>query len=135
LTRRISYANISMMEAVQRKQLEWIASSRQELREFPEDVRDEIGFALFRAETGGKHTSAKPLKGFGGGGVLEIVADDKGKTYRAVYTVKFRLAVYVLHTFQKKSTTGVKTPKHIDLIKQRLKQAEQHYRKNYEQSR
>jgi phage-related protein len=80
-----------------------------------------------------KHPSAKPLKGFGGATVLEIVEDFDGSTYRAIYTVKFRLAVYVLHMFQKKSTNRIKTPKHvIDLIKQRMKQAQQHYKERYE---
>lgn len=120
----------------QRKSLEWIGTSRRDLRAFPEDVRDEMGFALYQAELGAKHRSAKSLKGFGGAGVLEVVADDDGNTFRTVYTVKFRLAVYVLHAFQKKSTKGIATPKHvIDVIKQRLKQAEQHYREHYEQAR
>src|SRR4051812_6607240 len=118
-----------MAERPQRKPLEWIGASRQDLREFPEDVKDEAGFALDQAQLGRKHISAKPMKGFGGASVLEIVEDDDGNTYRAVYTVKFKLAVYVLHSFQKKSTKGSKTPKYvIELIKQRLKQAEQHYK-------
>src|SRR6266516_1411408 len=134
------YANIGIMAEGQaprprRKPLEWLGSSRRDLRAFPEEVRDEIGFALFQAELGGKHVSAKPLKGFGGGGVLEVVADHDGSTFRAVYTLKFRLAIYVLHTFQKKSKKGAKTPKHIvDLVKQRLKDAAEHYQENYEQS-
>ena len=108
--------------------------SRQNLRLFPVDVKDEMGFALDQAQLGGKHVSAKPRRGFGGASVLEIVKDDGGNTYRAVYTVRFRWAVYVLHAFQKKSKHGIKTPKHvIDLIKQRLKLAEQHYKENYEQ--
>lgn len=117
-----------------RKPLEWMGSSRQDLRRFPEDVKDEMGFALDQAQLGQKHVSAKPIKGFGGASVLEIVEDDDGNTYRAVYTVKFKLAVYVLHSFQKKSTHRIKTPKHvIDLIKQRLQQAEQHCKENHEQ--
>ena len=119
----------------QRKPLEWIGPSRRNLREFPEDVQDELGFALYQAQLGSKHISAKPLKGFGGGSVLEIVKDHQGDTFRAVYTLRFRLAIYVLHTFQKKSTKGIQTPKHvIDLIKQRLKQAEEHYKEHYEQT-
>jgi phage-related protein len=122
-----------MAEPVQRKPLEWVASSRQDVRRFPQDVRDEIGFALFQAQLGAKHHSAKPLKGFGGAGVLEIVADDDSNTFRAVYTVKFRLAIYVLHAFQKKSTKGIKTSRQaIELINQRLKQAQAHYRSHYE---
>jgi len=123
-----------MTERPARKPLEWIGSSRHDLRQFPEGVKDEMGFALDRAQLGMKHPSAKPLKGFGGASVLEIVEDHDGNTYRAVYTVKFQRAVYVLHSFQKKSKKGIATPKHmIDLIEQRLKQARDHYRKNYEQ--
>lgn len=87
-----------------------------------------IRFALYRAQKGGKHVSAKPLKGFGGAGVLEIVENHEGSTFRAVYTVKFAEVVYVLDAFQKKSKKGTKTPKgDIDRIKKRLKAAEQHY--------
>lgn len=87
-----------------------------------------MGFALYLAETGGKHPDAKLLKGFGGAGVLEIVIDHDGATYRVVYTVKFRGAVYAMHAFQKKSKTGIATPKReIDLIWKRLKRAQDHY--------
>jgi phage-related protein len=87
-----------------------------------------MDFALFQAQTGGKHVDAKPLKGFGGAGVLEVVADQQGSTFRAVYTVRFAGAVYVLHAFQKKAKKGVKTPKaEWDLIRKRLKAAEEHY--------
>jgi phage-related protein len=111
------------------KPLFWIGSSRDDIRKFPEDVKDVMGFALYQAQTGGKYITAKPLKGFGGAGVLEIVAHDMGSTFRGVYTVKFAGAVYVLDAFQKKSTTGVKTPQgDIDRIKKRLKTAEAHYR-------
>jgi phage-related protein len=104
----------------------WIGSSRKDLSAFPLDVRQVMGFALYLAQTGEKHGAAKPLKGFGGAGVLEIVEDFDGDTYRAVYTVKFASAVYVLHAFQKKSKTGIKTPQSdLDLIKKRLKLAEQ----------
>ena len=81
----------------------WIASSRKDLRRFPKGVRQTFGQALFDAQTGGKHADAKPLKGFHGAGVLEVIEDADGSTYRAVYTVKFAGAVYVLHAFQKKS--------------------------------
>ena len=84
------------------KPLLWIASSKNDLREFPEDVKDIMGFALYQAQQGRKHRDAKPLKGFGGAGVLEIVADEQGSTFRGVYTVKFAGAVYVLDAFQKK---------------------------------
>jgi len=112
------------------KPLFWIASSKYRLREFPEDVKDAMGFALYQAQIGGKHVSAKPLKGFGGAGVLEIIEDDNGSTFRGVYTVKFAGAVYVLDAFQKKSKRGAKTPPgDIDRIKKRLKAAEEHYEK------
>jgi phage-related protein len=79
------------------------------------------------AQHGGKHSQAKPLKGFGSAGVLEVVEDDDGNTYRAVYTVKFANAIYVLHCFQKKSNKGIETPKQdIDLIRDRLKFAQKH---------
>lgn len=112
------------------KPLFWIASSKDDLREFPEDVKDIMGFALYQAQMGGKHINAKPLKGFGGAGVLEIVADDRGSTFRGVYTVKFAGAVYVLHAFQKKSKKGSKTtPGDMDRIKKGLRTAEEHYQK------
>lgn len=98
----------------------------------PDDVKRTFGFAIYYAETGGKHPDAKPLKGFGGAGVLEVVARRQGDTYRAVYTVKFENVVYVLHAFQKKSKKGKETPKHdIELIKTRLKTAEKHFEENY----
>ena len=102
----------------------WIGSSLDDLRAFPEDVKDEIGFALHEAQHGGKHPSAKPLKGYKGAGVLEIVDDFDGDTYRAVYTVKFEGLVYALHAFQKKSKTGIKTAKSdLKMIEARLKLA------------
>jgi phage-related protein len=104
----------------------WIGSSKNDLSLFPAEVRDAIGFALFVAQTGGKHPDAKPLRGFGGAGVLEVVEDHDGDTYRAVYTVKLAGRLYVLHAFQKKSKSGIKTPKaELDLIKARLARAEQ----------
>lgn len=97
--------------------------SRDVLREMPEEVQDEIGFALEHVQRGTKPKNAKPLKGIAPG-VLEIVSDFRGDTFRAVYTVRFASAVYVLHVFQKKSKRGIATPKReIDLIKQRLAQA------------
>ncbi|MDD2914036.1 MAG: type II toxin-antitoxin system RelE/ParE family toxin [Gallionella sp.] len=109
------------------KPLEWVASSRKDLLSMPEEVVDVFGYALHLAQHGGKHPQAKPLKGFGSAGVLEIVEDDDGNTYRAVYTVKFANAVYVLHCFQKKSNKGIETPKQdIDLIRDRLKLAVKH---------
>lgn len=110
------------------KSVEWIGSSRSDLQEFPEDVQQMMGFVLYRAQLGKKHTDAKPLKGFKGAGILEIVENFDGDTYRAVYTVKFEGIVYVLHSFQKKSKHGIATPKQdIDLIEARLKRAKEHY--------
>ena len=88
-----------------------------------------MGYALYQAQIGEKHGSAKPLKGFGGASVLEIVTDHVGDTFRAVYTVKFATAIYVLHAFQKKSKSGIKTPiEDLDLIRRRLKVAETDYK-------
>ena len=106
------------------KPVVWIGSARAALSAFPDEVKDAIGFALYAAQQGGKHRDAKPLRGFGGAGVLEIVDDHDGDTYRAVYTVRFPGRVYVLHAFQKKSKTGIKTPKAvIGLIESRLKRS------------
>lgn len=92
--------------------------------DFPVEARREVGYVLYFAQRGDKHPAAKPLKGFKGAGVLEVVEDHQGDTYRAVYTVRFSTAVYVLHAFKKKSKVGIKTPRHeIDLIEQRLKSA------------
>lgn len=108
------------------KPVVWIGSSLDDLREFPEEVRGEVGYALYLAQLGSKHPSAKPVKGFKGAGVLEIVEDFDGDTYRAVYTVKLAGVVYVLHAFQKKSKQGIATPKQdINLIKERLKRAQE----------
>ena len=106
------------------KPLIWVGSSLKDLRAFPEAVKDEMGHALFEAQCGLKPLSAKPLKGFGGASVLEIVSDYQTDTYRAVYTVKFGERIYVLHAFQKKSKKGIATPQaEIELIKARLKLA------------
>ena len=113
------------------KPLLWIGSARENLKDFPEEVRQDIGFALFEVQRGQKPAAAKPLKGFGGAGVLEIIENFVGDTYRAVYTVKFQKVVYVLHCFQKKSKHGIKTPQRdIELIKQRLRVAEEDYKEN-----
>jgi phage-related protein len=107
----------------------FIGSSLDDLREFPADVRGDIGHALREAQRGGEALAAKALKGFGGRGVLEIVENFEGETYRAVYTVKFAGAVYVLHAFEKKSKKGISTPKQeIELIKRRLRLAEDDHR-------
>lgn len=118
------------------KPVEWISSSRDDLRKFPEEVQQMMGFALYRAQLGKKHPDAKPLKGFKGSGVLEIVEDFDGDTYRAVYTVKFAEIVYVLHAFQKKSKRGIATSKQdIDLIEMRLKRAKEHYQTTSKQTK
>jgi phage-related protein len=110
------------------KPLFWIGPSRKELKEFPRPVQRKCGFALRHAQMGSKHPDAKPLKGFRGAGVLEIVEDLEGSTYRAVYTVSFPKAVFMLHAFQKKAKKGIKTPKQkVELIKKRLKLAEEQY--------
>lgn len=118
------------------KPVHWIGSSKEDLCAFPEDVRRQFGYGLHLAQTGLKHSDAKPLKGFSGASVVELIDDYDGDTYRAVYTIKFQGTIYVLHAFQKKSSHGIATPKHhIDLINQRLKQAEQHYKSLKEATR
>ena len=107
------------------KPLQWIGSSHKDLMALPSDVRRRFGYALSLAQIGDQDDAAKVLKGFGGAGVLEVVEDDAGGTYRAVYTVKFAEAVFVLHCFQKKSKRGIATPKEdMDIIHARLKIAE-----------
>jgi phage-related protein len=114
------------------KPLHWIASSLDDLRELPDAVQDSFGYALHRAQEGARHPSAKPLRGFGGAGVLEIVENHEGNMFRAVYTVQFALAVYVLHVFQKKSKKGVATPTaDLNLINSRLRTAADDYAKAY----
>src|SRR5271170_3848908 len=103
----------------------WVGSSLDDLREFPDPVQDHVGYALYVAQRGGRHRDAKPLSGFGGAGVVEVVTDYRGDTFRAVYTLRYAGTVYVLHAFQKKSKTGRETPRRdIELIKQRLREAE-----------
>ncbi len=112
--------------------MDFVGSSRDDLKEFPDEVRQDIGHMLHMVQMGLKPNEAKPLRGFGGSGVLEIVENFFGDTYRAVYTVKFSDMIYVLHCFQKKSKKGIETPKHeTDLIKQRLKEAEEDYKARY----
>jgi phage-related protein len=109
------------------KPLFWVGSAKRDLLAFPDPVKDEIGVALSVAQFGGKHPKAKPWKGEGAG-VFEIVEDHRGDTYRAVYSVRFESAVYVLHAFQKKSPSGIKTPRtDSELISQRLRMARQDY--------
>ncbi len=109
----------------------WVGSAKDELREFPEAVKDDIGTALSVAQFGGKHPKAKPWKGEGPG-VLEVVADHRSDTYRTVYMVKFEHAIYVLHAFQKKSPKGRKTAQSdVDLISRRLRIASEDYEARY----
>ncbi len=123
---------VRQLETEQIKPLEWVGSSLEDLKDFPEEVKGEIGYALYLAQIGDKHPDTKPLKGFKGASVLEVVEDFDGDTYRAIYTVKLPKAVYVLHVFQKKSKHGIATPKQdIDLIEARLERAKQHYNQVY----
>lgn len=113
------------------KPLFWVGSSKDDLKEFPEAVKDEIGSALSVAQFGRKHPKAKPWRGEGPG-VLEVVEDFRSDTYRAVYTVRFHGAVYVLHAFQKKSPCGIKTAQtDVELISSRLKLVKQDYEARY----
>lgn len=122
-----------LLPSISPKPIEWVGSTLDDLRSFPADVRREFGQALYEAQIGGKHPAAKPLSGFGGAGVLEIVADYQGNTFRAVYTLKLGTVIYVLHVFQKKSKRGIRTPKReLDLIETRLKHALAHYRATYQ---
>jgi phage-related protein len=124
-----NWDNLKLRETMNKmaiKGLGWIASSKTDLMQFPLEVRKEMGHALYIAQQGGKHKDAKPLNGFGGSSVLEIVKNDGNGTFRTVYTVQFKEVIYVLHAFQKKSKVGIKTPKQeIDLIEKRLGAAQQ----------
>jgi phage-related protein len=112
------------------KPLHWIGSSKKDLLDMPAEVQSEFGHTLYLVQEGDKPDNVKPLKGFGGAGVLEVVESHDGNAYRAIYTVKFEEAVYVLHCFQKKSRSGNSTSKQdIDLVKARLKEAEQGHEK------
>ena len=111
------------MKQLSPKPVIWLGDTLAILRACPQDVQDEVGYALYLAQIGEKYADAKPLKGLGAG-VVEVIADHRGDTYRAVYTVRFTERVYVLHVFQKKSKRGIATPQSdIDLIRQRLKRA------------
>ena len=114
-----------------RKPVEWIGTSKADLLAFPDSARRVVGYALYQAQIGLKHPDAKPLRGTGSQ-VLEVVSRHDGDSYRAVYTFRFGDSVYVLHAFKKKSKRGIATPKReIELIRRRLKVAEQHHRANY----
>lgn len=111
------------------KPVRWVGSSRRDLKGFSPGVRRHIGQALYAAQRGEEYPTVKSLKGFGGRSVLEIAVSDDAGTYRAVYTVRFGDAIYVLHVFQKKSKSGIATPqKDIDLIRSRLAEAERNHR-------
>jgi phage-related protein len=111
------------------RSLHWIGSAKKDLLAMPDEVQQSFGFALYQAQAGALHLDAKPLKGFGSAGVLEVVESWRGNAYRAVYTVRIAHAVYVLHCFQKKSKRGIETPKaEMDLIRERLKEAERQAR-------
>ena len=115
------------------KEIRFVGSALDDLREFPQEVRQDIGYALYQAQLGGKSLAVKPLKGFGSASVLEVIENFHSDTYRAVYTVKFKEVLYVLHCFQKKSKHGIKTPQQdIDLIRQRLCAAQEDFKANYE---
>ncbi len=117
-----------MPSRAQPKPIRWVGGSKEDLSGFPDDMKRRIGFALFEAQMGRKAPYAKPLKGYGGAGVLEVVDDFDGDTFRAVYTVRFAEVVYVLHAFQKKSRRGIATPKsEIELIGTRLRRATEDY--------
>lgn len=117
------------------KPLDWVGSAKRDFLEFPGPVKDEMGNALGLAQFGGTHPSAKPWKGQGAG-VFELVEDHDGDTYRAVYTVRFREVVYVLHAFQKKSPKGIRTARtDVELIERRLKAAQQDYEARYGKAR
>ena len=116
------------METGAPKGVVWVGSSKENLKAFPEPVQKGVGYGLWFAQIGSKHPHAKGLRGFGSAGVVEIIEDADGSTYRAVYTVKFVEFVYVLHCFQKKSKRGVKTPPvDVALIRSRLRLAAADY--------
>lgn len=118
-----SYTHTGII-SVPPKSLVWLGSARSDLKDLPRQVQRTFGYALYLAQAGGKHPQAKPLRGFGSAGVLEIVEDWRGDAYRAVYTVRFSNTVFVLHVFQKKASRDRETPKpDLDLIKIRLRTA------------
>jgi phage-related protein len=113
---------MAMIDAPSLKPVFWIGGTKQDLSDLHEDIRDAVGQALYEAQKGGKHAKAKALSGYGSASVLEIVVDYAGDTFRTVYTVQWPECIYVVHMFQKKSKSGIKTPKaDIDLIDERLK--------------
>jgi phage-related protein len=127
----MGYLLVRRVPAANEKPLHWVGSSKRDFLEFPAAVKDDMGNALGVAQFGGTSPTAKPWKGLGPG-VLEIVESHEGNAYRAVYTVRFPEVVYVLHAFQKKSPSGIRTTKRdVELVAQRLKLARQDYEKHY----
>jgi phage-related protein len=120
--------NSILRHADEVKPVRWVGSAQRDLRTFPKHVRRDVGYALFAAQKGETDPAATPLKGFGGRSVMEIVIPFDGNAWRAVYSVRFQGVVYVLHAFQKKSKSGIATPKaEIDLVRRRLAVAERHF--------
>src|ERR1700752_3428290 len=126
-----------MIDQLVLKPVIWIGSSRRDLGALPADVRGRMGYALYVAQQGDKHRDAKPLKGFGGAGVVEIVADHASDTFRCIYTVRLAGSIYVLHAFQKKSKSGRGAPRtEIRLIEHRLREAERlHQEQRHERTK
>ncbi len=111
------------------KILKWIGSSREDLKEFPDEIIDEMGHGLYLVQMGDRPSHAKTLSGFGSAKVIELKESDRSGTYRVVYTIEMAEFIFVLHAFQKKSKSGIATPKQeIDMIKRRLKEAESLYK-------
>jgi phage-related protein len=122
---------VRRVRAADEKPLHWVGSAKHDFLSFPSSVKDDMGNALGIAQFGGTAPTTKPWKGLGSG-VLEVVESHDGNAYRAVYTVRFENAVYVLHAFQKKSPSGIRTAKRdVDLVQQRLKQAQRDYEEHY----
>lgn len=112
------------------KPVHWIGSSKRDLLDFPQEVVQQMGFCLSIAQEGGKALNAVPLIGFGGAGVIEVIVDNNGDTYRSVYTVNFSDSVYVLHAFKKKSKSKRETPQHqMALVRRRLRVAQNDHEK------
>ena len=118
------------------KRLIWIGSSREDLKKFPNEVQDEMGHGLYLAQTGDRHVHAKTLSGLGSAKIIEIRENDRSGTYRVVYTIEMNDFIFVLHAFQKKSKSGIATPKQeVDLIKRRLKDAKSLYKQLEEENK
>ena len=129
------YGSIAIVQdEVPLKPLYWMGSSHAELNRLPKQVKREVGYALCLAQPGQMHAASKPLKGFDGAGVLEVVSNFAGNAFRSVYTVRYLSAVYMLRAFQKKSKRGLQTPRlNLTLIRERLKQAERHHAQQADQ--